>query len=200
MTKIEWCWITIYFQTGNLGLQFDKTYKDYAELDVTTLPRCLLTTSPTDCINGGATYLFWVKLLDPTEGGILTTMSWPAREGFRISQNGNWLCPSVFRKGASNNRFEGSGDGLVYNTWLQITVVWHNDPKLEAYYDDGFAFDKTGAYGNSSSATDNGGKLVLGREFINKDQRYCSMIIDNINLYNRPLSAEEIALGYHTYA
>ncbi len=170
------------------------------ELDVSTLPRCLLTTEPTDCVNGGATYLFWVKLLDPTGGAILTTLSWgPPREGLRISHNGNNLYLSVFRKGASSNRFESPGSGLVYNTWLQITIVWYNDPKLEAYYNDGFAFEKTGAYGSSSSTTDNEGKLVLGKEFTNRNQGYCSMIIDNINLYNRPLSADEIVLVYNSY-
>ena len=187
-------------QSGNLGLQFDKNNNEYVELDVSTLPQCLLTTEPTDCVNGGATYLFWVKLLDSTSGGILTTLSWsPPREGIRITQNGNNLGLAVFRKGASDNRFQGSGGGLVYNTWLQITVVWYNDPKLEAYYNDGFAFDTTGAYGSSSTATDTEGKFVLGREYTSRDQTYCSMIIDNINLYNRPLSADEIVLVYNSY-
>ncbi len=160
-----------------------------------------MTTAPTDCTNGGATYLFWVKLLDPTNGGILSSLSWnPPREGINIKQNSNNLAVGVYRKGATDNRFIETISGVVYNTWIQITVVWHNDPKLQAYFNDDFAGEVSGPYTSASTVQDNEGKLVLGRRYTNMENTYCSMIIDNINLYNRPLTADEISLVYNTYA
>ncbi len=193
---------TICFQNRNLGLKFDRNNNDYVELDVSTLPRCLLTTSTTDCINGGATYLFWVKLLDPTtEGGIMTTLTFsPEREGLKIrTKSGNKLYVAKFKKGDLYTKFHHSVNDLVFNTWLQITVVWRNDPKLEIYFNNNLASDKAGSYFSNHHITDTEGKMVLGRWYTGSGGGYCSMIIDYINLYNRPLSTEEIGLVYETY-
>ena len=99
---------------------------------------CILTTAPSDCTNGGATYMFWIKLLNEAGGAILTTLDWASpREGIRISAgNDGKLRAAIFREGATLNRFSGWVPGINdhVNSWLHVAIVWYTDPKYEMFF------------------------------------------------------------------
>ena len=91
----------------NRGVRLNSSNGDQVQIDTTGMEPCILTAVPSDCTNGGATYMFWVKQLDSVKGPILTTMDWgPPREGIRISVgNDGKLKLAIFREGSTENRF-----------------------------------------------------------------------------------------------
>ncbi len=107
------------------------------QIDLPGMSPCVLTLSPEDCTNGGATYMFWMKPLDDVHGVILSTMKnqgnggvifWVNVSGefsYRITQSG--LAPTMLR-GKINNF-----DQLT-NSWVHMTLVKSNyNPTLKIY-------------------------------------------------------------------
>ena len=160
---------------------------------------CILSTAPSDCTNGGATYIFWIKLLNEEGGAILTTLDWsPPREGIRVSAGNNGkLNVAIFREGATHNRFTGSisGFGNHVGSWLHATIIWHTDPKYEVFLN-GVAQSgsQSSDYSSSSIIHAPRMRMKLGVEYITRVTalKVKSMVIDNLIFYNKPLTQSDI--------
>ena len=183
----------------NNGAKFLSANLSQLEIDTTGMSPCILSTAPSDCTNGGATYMFWIKQLSEEKGAILTTLDWSSpREGIRVSAGNNGkLDVAIFREGATHNRFTGSisGFGSHIGSWLHVTIVWCTDPKYEVFFN-GVAKSVTQSSDYSSSSTTYAPRMRmrLGVQYITKvnDVKIKSMVIDNMTFYNKPLTQSDI--------
>ncbi len=114
----------------------DPATSDQVEIDATGMSPCIL--APPQCTSG-ATYMFWVKLLDTKSDAILTTMDWSSpTEGIKLSLNSHGsFYAHVFREGLNLNNFRSDANDFHsnLNTRQHITVVWKIDPKFEVFVD-----------------------------------------------------------------
>ena len=160
---------------------------DQVEIDTTGMSHCILTTAPSDCTNGGATYMFWIKQFDSHVGSILTTLDWSVpREGIRMTVNNGKLSVDIFREGNSLNRnsaqVENFGDHV--ESWLHVTIVWHTDPAFQFYYGGTLQLDTSPAYTTSSHNTYEAPlRMILGRLYVTKvEGQTKNMILDNTDV------------------
>ena len=168
---------------------------------------CILTTEPDDCTNGGATYTFWIKLLDSVNGVILTTLDWgPPREGIRIQAHNGKLKLLIFREGSWGNRFSCKIPDIndFVNDWLHITVVWNTpNPRFEVYYNGIPKTFSQGTHYGGSHATQAATaplKMFLGRDYVRVNTPPKNMIFDELVVYDRPLTqgdVQQILQGYN---
>ena len=193
---------TSYFSFVQINRGVRLNSSNGVQIDTTGMEPCILTAVPSDCTNGGATYMFWVKQLDSVKGPILTTMDWgPPREGIRISAgNDGKLKLAIFREGSTGNRFNCNGPDLndFVNGWLHITVVWNTpNPRFDVYYN-GIpkTFSQGTQYTNSSTtrAATVPLKMFLGRQYVrlNTNNPTKNMILDELSVYARPITQGEV--------
>ena len=183
----------------NRGVQLLSANSSQLEIDTTGMSPCILNTAPSDCTNGGATYMFWIKLLNEEGGAILTTLDWdPPREGIRVSAGNNLkINVAIFREGATHNRFSSSisGSGSHIGSWLHVTIIWHTDPKYEVFFN-GVAqsVSQSSDYFSSSIIQALQMRMKLGVEYITRVTalKVKSMVIDNLIFYNKPLTQSDI--------
>ena len=113
------------------------TNSDQLEIDTAGMSPCILTTAPSDCTNGGATYMFWIKLLNEEGSAILTTLDYNSpTKGMRIEAGSDGkFCATVFRKGPESNYFNAcnAGIGNMIGSWMHVTTVWHTDQSFEVF-------------------------------------------------------------------
>ncbi len=112
-------------------------------LDLTGVPSCIDTLSLTDCAaTGGASFMFWIKLLDNTAKWIFTSTAWtPPKEGMQIRYSSNdKIRVKIFRQGTSstNNYLTPYIETIMTSyigEWLHVAVVWLPAvPRVDAYY------------------------------------------------------------------
>ncbi len=183
------------FQVGN-GVYLDHAALDQVEIDATGMSPCIL--APPQCTSG-ATYMFWIKLMDTISGAIFTTLDWSApREGIRFHVDGNGkFQAAIFRAGPDLNRFQGQTNGFHnnINAWQHITVVWKTDPKYEIYLD-GVAntVSQGGVYTSSSGTWAARMRMFVGRQYVtyNNNVKTRKMVFDELILFDSPLEATEL--------
>ncbi len=168
-------------------------------VDSSDMTPCIL--APSQCATG-ATYIFWIKLLDENRGPVLTTMDWNVkREGVRIIVAGSGrLSISVFKFGTGLNSFEAASPGILHNNinmWQHIAVVFHATPRVE-FYIDGVSRTRTHNHAYSSSATTYKArlKLVIGREWVYHESLTAMprhMEFDELCVFDWPLNNDELA-------
>ena len=186
----------------NNGVQLLSTNSDQLEIDTTGMSPCILTTAPSDCTNGGATYMFWIKLLNEEGSAILTTLDYNSpTEGMRIeASNDGKYCAAVFRKGPEPNFLNAcnAGIGNMIGSWMHVTTVWHTDPKFEVFLDgDSKPMSQPDNYGSSLPMVSEAQmRMKLGLLFLTHGSgvKTRSMIIDNLMLFDRPLTQSDISL------
>ena len=187
--------MSIYFQEKN-GAQLLSTNSSQLEIDTTGMSPCILTTAPSEC---GATYMFWIKQLDGNGGVILTTLDWSTpREGIRISAgNNDQLHVSIFREGATQNRFSGRVSGINdhIDSWLHVAIVWHTDPKFEIFFNGELkTVNQNADYTSSHTTFEARMRMKLGVEYITRNTavKTRDMIIDNLLFFDRPLTETDL--------
>ena len=190
-------------------MRLNSSNGDQVQIDTTGMEPCILTAVPSDCTNGGATYMFWVKQLDSVKGPILTTMDWgPPREGIRISAgNDGKLKLAIFREGSTENRFSCSVPDLsdFVNDWLHITIVWNTpNPRFDVYYNGILKTFSQGTQYTSSSTTRAATvplRMFLGRQYVklNTNNPAKNMILDELVVYDRPFSQSEVKQIFQGY-
>ena len=193
--------LAMYFQIGN-GVELLKSNSDQIEINTTGMSPCILTTAPSDCTSGGATYMFWIKLLDGQRGPILSTQDWSnPRKGIRImGENDGKLKVTIFRQGTTSNRFKG--EVLVFNnyidSWLHVAVVWQNDPRFEIYFNvieqivtQGTQYTTSGS---SHVTLESRMRMKLGAQYVTFSNtiKTKNMILDNLMLFDKPLTQADI--------
>ncbi len=75
----------------NSGIEFDSSLGSFLEIDLSGMSPCLTTLRPEHCVNGGATYMFWMKPTDSQGEKILTTMENEFFEGLKLKVGSNVL-------------------------------------------------------------------------------------------------------------
>ena len=183
----------------NNGVQLLSANSSQLEIDTTGMVPCILTTAPSDCTNGGATYMFWIKQLNGEKGAIVTSPDWgPVREGIRISaSNDGKLKAAIFREGVTLNRFHGrvSGFNNHLNSWLHVAIIWYKDPRFEIFFNGRLkTVTQDINYASSSITNEAQMRMKLGVEYItrNTDVKTRNMIIDNLIFCDRPLTQADI--------
>ena len=167
-------------------------------VDSSDMTPCML--APSQCATG-ATYIFWIKLLDENRGPVLTTMDWNVkREGVRIIVAGSGrLSISVFKFGTGLNSFEAASPGILHNNinmWQHIAVVFHATPRVE-FYIDGVSRTRSHNHAYSSSATTYKARLemVIGREWVYHESLTATprhMEFDELYVFDWPLNNDEL--------
>ncbi len=204
--------ITNYISPSQLGshLEFVRANGDIAEVDLTGVPPCIYTGSATHCTNGGLTYLFWIKIVDTTQGLIFTTTSWtPPREGIQLKiQNNAEIRFTVFRKGEhnENNRVWGKIEGpLIVGSWFHMSLVWSPSPNLEVYYNGvglGNAYTITGMTytSNPYACRDTDGRMIFGKLNVNQGANSANFLIDDFMAFDYPMTSDQVKAFYMEYS
>ncbi len=185
-------------QHGN-GALLNTTASHGFEVDASSMNPCML--APPQCTTG-ATYIFWMKLLDTFGGGVLTTMDWSsAREGIRISTADNGkLGVVVFKEGSDSKRFSLSSQQVLHdkiNMWQQVAVVWFVTPRVKIYLD---GLDETASqpstYSSSSNTLEARMRMVVGRPYVVHKATFHTppnMLFDELSVFGWPLASGELA-------
>ena len=80
--------------------------------------------------------------------------------------------------------------------WYHLAFVYGDDSLLIYYNGNRVQVEETvqtGSYGNGD------GKMVIGRQFTNRDEKYVSMHLDEVMMWNQSLDADEINNLYKKY-
>ena len=75
------------------------------------------------------------------------------------------------------------------NTWFRLTLVYDSESTTGEIYQDDAPYPMKSEAVSSQSNT---GQMVLGRGFTNVDDDYAYVLIDNLKMWNRKLTREEI--------
>ena len=176
------------------------------ELDVTSLSSCALTAAPSDCSNGGLTYMMAVKLLDENDGTVFTTVgrstgTGPIDAGIRldyVDKAFEVFVPRQAGSGTTQARRYGVGtvvDGYV-NTWLHVTLVWNPSNLNVLLYYNGQAQTVTHEWrGKAINIQAPEKRLKLGVRFLSYDEPGKpgkNMVLDDFKVYNRPLTQAQV--------
>lgn len=163
---------------------------------------CLFTLSPDDCVNGGATYMFWIKQIDyPEEGVIVSTLD-PNKEGFKVKVDGTGKLTYYMNVLSSQTILTGytSVSGLdmaqYINSWVHLALIKHNDNFGLKVFVNGTEISVVAEPPRGGPAVYIGDamNLALGKEFVTIDSPFPpkDMILDELILCNKPLSQGEI--------
>ncbi len=158
---------------------------------------CML--APSQCATG-ATYIFWIKLLDENKGPVLTTMDWTSkREGFRISvYKGGRLKLDVFKFGSGLNYLEAESDPVLHekiNMWQQIVVVFYAIPMV-LFKIDGVTRSRSPVYSSSATTYKARLEMVIGRKWVHHQSSIAiprHMEFDELCVFDWPLNNDELA-------
>ncbi len=106
---------------------------------------------------------------------------------------------SIFHEGSTYNKYALFVDTSNIDTrqWFHLGIVYYTDPKLEAYINGVYVAHITGAYTDLADTLQNDGKMVIGRRYTGGDSDYCSMTVDDVKLFGRPLTGDEVARNYY---
>ena len=188
----------LYKQVGN-GVKLLSASSDQMEIDTTGMPACILSTAPSDCTNGGATYMFWIKQLDDLGGNLITTTGGKTEGCIIHVTTGSYLSMQIVRKGSSGNKFYKEVPGMddFINTWLHVAIVWYPEPIwMIRFYFDGTEINPNDPCitDGSKDVTDSELRMILGRESLNclTSALVQNMIFDELYLYDKLLFEEDI--------
>ena len=86
----------------------------------------------------------------------------------------------------------------VENSWFHAVVSLGPTPEL-AIYTDGALQMSTTASGAITSLQNTTGHLVIGRRKLDDDNQYCSVMVDEVMLWNTVLTSSEILALFKNY-
>lgn len=110
------------------------------QIDISGRSSCLLSLTPEDCVNGGATYMFWMKPTDDLGGPILTTVKDASTGGFYVWVDGaGYLYYSITYVYLSPSIYRGhiSGFKKYTNSWVHLAFVKYNSETAITLYING---------------------------------------------------------------
>ena len=177
-------------------------------VNTTGVNNCILSASTESCTNGGATYMFWMKLFDNTgftnvyvtRATIISTANQCQNEGYKLRPTHI----NIVRMGATTLIPWVYSMESIVGEWTHVALVWRVDPDIsinkgtfELYFNGisqsvstvlGFSLvsicDEIGASLN---------KMVVGRESVDSySGRSPNMIFDELVMCDRPLTQTEI--------
>jgi hypothetical protein len=146
---------------------------------------------------GGMTIVAWIN---PRSDGEWSNGSIVSKSGNPITSNGKWRFyfqdgGLAFAKGYSTTVLDVTGAGThTYNKWQHVAMAWDGSAAAANvdFYIDGAAVIPTGLVqdGEGTKNSDASWNLTLGANFIFDGK------IDDVRIYNRVLSPEEILKLY----
>ena len=84
--------------------------------------------------------------------------------------------------------------------WFHVALVYHgpNDGEGITVYHDGTQVEHDDTRYNRSYTT-GPGSMVIGRKYTNRDDYYTSVVVDELTMWNRQLSVQEIQDIFNLY-
>ena len=169
----------------------------------------MYTASAADCVRNGASYLFWIKILNTTQGFVFTSTAWDShpKEGISFMiQNRNQIQVAVFRKGnaGENNRLWAHiNQPLNVGFWYHVVLVWYTDPNIEVYYDgasQGNTITGDSVFqSNPYACLETTGRMVFGKHFVNRGSDSANFLIDEFKLFDFTMPADQAKAKYMEY-
>jgi parallel beta-helix repeat protein len=141
-----------------------------------------------------STWIYPESYGGPTDGRILVKRSGNDGWAFRLeSDGGNNLRFATIRGDASSDViFLSANDTIVLNKWQHVVLVFSNDTLNGSFYIDGIEPSYASHYnGSTGSADDSSGTLKMGVNQ-NANNRFFNGSIDEVMIYNRSLTLDEI--------
>ena len=168
---------------------------------------------PADCVNGGATYAFWIKILTTQNGFtgfILSSAGWsPKTAGVQIRyMNDKAIRIRMAKVGVAGalNFFQVNTDGNLneyLGEWFHMVVIWFSaDPNVDLYYNSvaqTLSGDTTWSNSNNYACQAWAGEVGFGEKWTNQSPAPPDMLIDEVKFYNYPMSAEQVKALYNEY-
>ena len=150
-------------------------------------------------------FAFWIKPRGASyQGGIFRSIvndgggNGPFTQGFEISGDA-WQGTQTVRfaaDGSTGDMLARSTTTLSLNTWTHVVVVW--DGTLTAanvkFYQNGVLDTTTAQTNGSGSYVASDGSFIIGGTV---DNKYLDALLDEVRVYNRQLTAAEVASLYN---
>ncbi len=154
--------------------------------------------------------MFFIKQLDAEEGSILATKDFkPKKEGFVFQARSGGIFrvnKLIYGNGSNGEMFTVTvpGFGQHVNSWLHVIVVHHTDPRGLQVYFNFVAQDDTETVKPDLAVVSSAMRMVIGRADVTHlpvRSRFAAktMVFDELVLYDRPLSKEEVEIVHLQY-
>ncbi len=169
----------------------------YVQIDLPGMSPCILTLSPQDCTNGGATYLFWIKPLDDEQGVIFSTVKEQRTEGITVRiLSSKKLFYTINQANVASNIFAGETENNFEHTdWVHMSLVKFNDNSTMKIFESGTEVSvsvvpETDMTINREPPIG----LALGKTFVasGSGMETKNMILDELVLCDKPLTKQDI--------
>ncbi len=183
---------------------FVKVLNDFALVDTTGISYCIMTAS-TDCPNGGASYMFWINLINSHMGAILTTFTQsPKGEGIVIDYTYGFSI--WFHRNSTGDIFLVETGAPEIGEWSHVVIVWQVDASIlpaggvfKVYFD-GFSqvvpkplLWETRGVARSSM------QMVIGSYYTDIQTDSPNMEFDELRVFDYPLNNTEILAILNEY-
>ena len=191
----------------HIGLSFLQRYRGvefntvaapaYIDINLSHMSPCLITLKPEDCLNDGATFMFWIKLMDDNAGTVMTTRKNESTGGWTIWINENGRLVHKIAYSVEPRPHKGFAFSFQHftNIWVHVALVKLNDNFWMNVYQNGSKVPVTNEQEDITTTVDDYVEtLALGKVFVSVSAQWRAknMILDEIILCNKPLSKEEI--------
>ena len=77
--------------------------------------------------------------------------------------------------------------------WFHSALVYYNNNQGYSVYHNG-QWVGNNTSGSVTTFTPGDGRMVIGRFFVNQDRDYSSVEVDELTLWNRPLTVQEVEM------
>ena len=175
---------------------------------------CIIIGEPVDCVNGGATHAFWIKILttqNGINGWILSSAGWsPKTAGVQITyKNDNTIRIRIARVGGVGdlnfvNAVTDSPLNEYLGEWFHMVVVWFSaEPNVDLYYNSvaqSLSGDTTWSSPNNYACQAWAGEMGFREKWTNQNPDPADMLIDEVKFYDFPMSAYQVRAMYNEYA
>jgi len=185
---------------GEDGISDPKIVKGKIDMALALDGNCDYAESTKDIPISGSdprTLSAWVKFNSFTEGKTQVPVGWGWGGESNQASVGELFCISVFHGNAAamwGVANDHTSDKLLEtDTWYHITVVYDKETDLEIYVDGKTVYHNTNITPLQTGGPKNELKLTIGKKiFIFGDRAWTDGTVDEIAIYNRPLSPEEV--------
>lgn len=139
----------------------------------------------------GMTVAVWVNLLDPSMNQkIMGRTNYSFNSGFILGVDGGALNPEVWD--ASGTQYTFSGGSISTDVWTHLAITWSSNGELIGYING----EEVGSVATAASGIGgNSEPMIIGGSPWSQSPLYFATngSIDDVGLWNRALSEEEIA-------
>ena len=91
------------------------------------------------------------------------------------------------------------GTGKTLDMWFMVTVVYHGLNRGLAVYHNITKIGESSTHDKNYSYSPGPGTFTLNRKYTNQDNYYSSVMFDELTMWNRALSSQEVEKIYKTY-